>query len=440
MESFGTVSSEYTMKYINERIDQQNMKRMKTTNTFGVHFIIRMNKLRDNKAPVYSRVTVDGSRVEISLKKWVALNLWDTRSGRLRGNRTEARDFNYFLDQIKARLLECYQELQIQKKHITAEAIKNKFLGIDREDHTLCDVVSYHNKNFENALAPGTMKNYFTTQKYIKLFLEQKLGIKDILLSQLSYKFITDFEFFLRNFKPIDHHKPIANNGVMKHIERFRKIINLAVRMEWLDKDPFEKYSQKFEKVHREFLTNVELTRIEQHELPVARLQYIRDLFIFSCYTGLSYIDTMKLKPVDVSIGIDNDYWIFTKRQKTNIPVRVPLLPKAFAIIQKYKDNPRSLTHGTLFPIISNQKLNSYLKELADLCNINKNLTFHLARHTFATTITLSNGVPIESVSKMLGHTQIRTTQIYAKVIEQKISFDMKALKNKLQENIHASV
>jgi site-specific recombinase XerD len=209
---------------------------------------------------------------------------------------------------------------------------------------------------------------------------------------------------------------------------------NMAVRLEWIDKDPFAKYQQKFDKVERQFLSIDELSIIESRDIRIVRLAWIRDLFVFSCYTGLAYIDVMKLTPSNISIGIDGEYWLMTSRQKTSNPVRVPLLPEALAIIERYKGHPRALASKTLFPIISNQKLNAYLKELADLCGINKNLTFHLARHTFATTITLTNGVPIESVSKMLGHSMISTTQIYAKVIEKKLSEDMTNLRNRMQK------
>jgi site-specific recombinase XerD len=281
----------------------------------------------------------------------------------------------------------------------------------------------------------GTMKNYFTTQKYIQKFLNERFRKTDIFLSGLSYKFITDFEFFLRNNKPVDHQRPLENNGVMKHLERFRKMVTMAVKMEWLDKDPFEKYQLKFNRVERDFLSEYELAKIENKKFNIERLMFIRDLFVFSCYTGLSYIDAMKLTPGNITIGIDGDYWISTSRQKTNERVRVPILPKAWEMIEKYKTHPRSMQKGTIFPFISNQKLNSYLKEIADLCGIEKNLTFHLARHTFATTVTLTNGVPIETVSKMLGHSKISTTQIYAKVIERKVSEDMQTLRAKMASN-----
>ena len=180
----------------------------------------------------------------------------------------------------------------------------------------------------------------------------------------------------------------MANNGVMKHLERFRKMVTMAVKMEWIDRDPFEKYQLKFHRVEREFLSAEELIRIENKEFKIVRLQWVRDLFVFSCYTGLAYIDTMNLTPGNITLGIDGEYWISTCRQKTDQPVRVPILPRAWEIIEKYHTHPRSLQKGTIFPNISNQKLNSYLKEIADLCGIEKNLTFHLARHTFATTIT----------------------------------------------------
>lgn len=405
---------------------------MRTTNTFGIQFITRANKAKDGLLPLYARVTVDSRRVEISLKRFIHPADWNSKKGMARGSREEIKTINHYLDEVRANLMNCYQDMQTRNQLITAEAIKNKFLGADQKEHTLSKIINYHNEHMKDSLAWGTMKNYFTTQKYVAMFLKERFGTYDLFLSQLSYKFITDFEYFLRSYTPVDHHKPMSNNGVMKHIERFRKMINMCVRMEWLDKDPFAKYQQKFDKVEREFLTKEELATIENRELRVVRLQWIRDLFIFSCYTGLAYIDVMQLTSSNITIGIDGEYWLITSRQKTSNPVRVPLLPQALEIIERYKGHPKALAKGTLFPVISNQKLNDYLKEIADLCVIHKRLTFHIARHTFATTVTLTNGVPIESVSKMLGHSNITTTQIYAKVIEKKLGEDMKSLKEKL--------
>lgn len=416
-------------------IDQtKSIMKTTNTNTFGVIFYLKKYKINNGIAPIYARITVDGKRVDVSVKRSIEEKNWNGDKGMAKGNREEIRSLNTYLEQVRANIVACYQELVLQKKLITAELVKNNFLGNDNKEYTLSKVIEYHNTNMEHTLTWGTMKNYYTTQKYIQMFLKSRFNTSDIYLSELNYKFILDFEYFLRDHKPVDHHKPLANNGIMKHIERFRKMINMAIRMEWLEKDPFAAYQKKFEKVERGFLTKEELKSIETRHLPIERLESIRSLFVFSCYTGLSYIDVMQLKSENVIIGMDGEQWLFTNREKTNNPVKVPLLPEALEIIRRYKHHPRALAMGTLFPIISNQKLNSYLKEIADLCGIKKNLTFHLARHTFATTITLTNGVPIESVSKMLGHSSIKTTQIYAKVVEKKLSEDMQNLKARLNQ------
>jgi len=236
----------------------------------------------------------------------------------------------------------------------------------------------------------------------------------------------------MKDCKPLNPKTPCRNNTLMKHIERIRKIVNLAIKNEWLERDPFMKYKLAFTRTTREFLSADELASIEAKEFSISRLQFTKDLFVFSCYTGLSYIDSFNLTLQNISLGIDGEYWITTYRQKTDQPVRIPLLPKAMAIIEKYKDHPAVIANGKLLPGYANQTLNTYLKEVAGSCGIEKNLTFHIARHTFATTVTLTNGVPIETVSKLLGHRSIKTTQIYAKVIEWKVSQDMGILRSKL--------
>jgi len=239
----------------------------------------------------------------------------------------------------------------------------------------------------------------------------------------------------MKENNPFDNFKPCGQNTIMKHIERLRKVVNLAIKNEWLDKDPFMKFKPLFQKKEREFITASELSIIESREFEISRLEQVKDMFIFSCYTGLAYIDLMKLTPHDIIKGFDGKLWISTTRKKTNVPVKVPLLNKPLELIEKYKNHPVACHYGTLFPPISNQRMNLYLKELADVCRITKPLTFHIARHTFATTVTLTNGVPIETVSKLLGHTSIRTTQIYAKVIEQKVGTDIDKLREKLESN-----
>lgn len=399
--------------------------------TFSTTFILRSSRTRNGLTPIYCRVTVDGQRSEFSIKKSVAESQWAI--GKVKGNTEEARSTNSYLKQVEAKIFEHYRELVASKKLVTADALKRAYLGITEDQYSLLGLVEYHNTQMKDTIEWGTMKNFMTTQRYIEEFLKVKVKTTDIYLQSLSYKFITDFEYFLRSYVPLDHHKKMGNNTVMKHIERLRKMINLAVKNEWLERDPFTKFRARFVRNDREFLSSEELERIENKEFKTPRLDWARDLFVFSCYTGLAYCDLMKLTPHQIGIGIDHEYWIMTARKKTSTSVRVPLLPKALGLIDKYKNHPRAAVTGTVFPHLSNQKVNAYLKEIAEFCNIDKNLTFHLARHTFATTLTLTNGVPIETVSKMLGHTSIKTTQIYAKVIENKVSQDMQSLRSILE-------
>jgi integrase len=408
---------------------------MRSTNTFGIHFVLRKSRGKNGKAAIYVRIVVNKTRSEIALKRLIDAEDWNSVKGMAKPKNVELKALNSYLEETRGLLTSHYQEFIVKKELVTAEAVKNRYLGIEEQENTLQSLMEYHNVHMKEVLAYGTMKNYYTTVKYLKGFLLKQFKKSDIYLSEFDYQFITQFEYFLRTYEPVDHHKGMSNNGVMKHLERFRKMVRLGVKLGWLDKNPFELFKLKMHKVERGFLTSEELSKIEKKVFSVERIQYVKDLFVFACYTGMAYIDVMQLTPNNIVKGSDGNQWIDTEREKTQTPVKVPILPKAAAIIEKYKDDPRAISQGALFPVISNQKLNSYLKEVADLCGIKKHLTFHLARHTFATSVTLSNGVPIETVSKMLGHTTIRTTQIYAKVVEQKVSQDMANLRNRLEEN-----
>lgn len=246
--------------------------------------------------------------------------------------------------------------------------------------------------------------------------------MNDILLKDIQYSFVTDFEHFLKVIRKCNH------NSSQKYIRNFRKIINNAIKNDWLDNDPFKAYRVKLRETKRVFLTKEELAKLEELDLQITRLDQVRDVFIFCCYTGLSYVDVEKLTRKQVLIGHDGNLWINIDRTKTGSPSNIPKLSKATNILGKYKDNPNIIASDRLLPVISNQRINAYLKELAALASIDEKLTFHAARHTFATTVTLSNGIPIETVSSMLGHKNFKTTQIYAKVVQAKIGNDMKHL------------
>lgn len=405
---------------------------MKTTNTFGITFIARNPKIPDRPFLIYARITVNGRRIEISVKRTIHPDNWNIAKGMAKGKTPEIRQLNTYLEQIKGRLIDCYQELLLKNQLVTPDAIKNLFCGVKEYEYTILSCFDYHNVEMKVSLEWGTLKNYFTTRRYIEEFIKKQLKTSDVLLSQLNYKFLADFERFMRTYIPKKQTLPCGQNTTMKHIERLRKVVNMAIKNDWLEKDPFIKFKSSFTHTTRQFINADELRSIEEREFSIPRLQQVKDLFIFSCYTGLAYIDVYELTPHNITLGIDGEYWISTQRHKTDIPVRIPLLPQVLAIIEKYKHHPQVLYSGKLLPCYSNQRLNSYLKEIADLCKIDKPLTFHIARHTFATTVTLTNGVPIETVSKLLGHTSIKTTQIYAKVVEQKISEDMQHLKSKL--------
>ncbi|MCH4554139.1 site-specific integrase [Aestuariibaculum lutulentum] len=401
---------------------------MKTTQTFSVLFWLKQSSIKNGKAPLYARITVNGKRAELSLKRKVLISEWDSNKSRLKGLGDEAKLINEFLRQVNVDLFEIYQNLKREGKLISSSIIKSQYLGENDSRQALTDIIDYHKIHMKSTLRWGTQKNYFTTHKYIFKFLKLKYATTDMYLSELNYQFIIDFERFLKV------QENMSNNTVMKHIERLRKLVSLAFKMEWIDKDPFIKFEAKYDKKERCFLTAEELEAIENKSFDITRLQQIKDLFVFACYTGLSYGDVMQLTPNDLCLGIDGKLWIHSKREKTNVPIKIPLLQKALELIEKYETYPESVSNQTIFPGISNQKLNSYLKEIADVCRIKKNLTFHVARHTFATTVTLSNGVPIETVSKLLGHTKLSTTQIYARVVESKISEDMGSLHQKLEK------
>lgn len=405
---------------------------MKTANTFSILFWITTPRFNDQKSDLFVRITVDGKRANIGLKRKLFPDQWDSNMKKVLGNSKEARQINHLINQTQSKLYDIYQELKYKEKLVTAKLIKAKFFGEDEDSKTLQEIIEYHSKKIENTLSKGTVRNFGVTENYINRFLNKKLKTTDVFLKQLNYKFVSDFETFLLNYYPKGHPKSMSHNTVMKHIQRLRKIITLAYHIEWIDKDPFIRWKPTFERTQREFLSTNELSNLETYEFPIERLDRVRDLFVFSCYTGISYTDIVKLTLDHVMIGMDGNKWIFTKRQKTGTPVKIPLLDKANAIIEKYKENPVTVYSETLLPVLSNEKINLYLKEIADAVGIKKNLTFHMARHTFATTVTLSNGVPIETVSKLLGHTKLATTQIYARVLDRKISDDMNMLRNKL--------
>lgn len=319
--------------------------------------------------------------------------------------------------------------MMVRETYVTAEKLRNAFLGFDTREHTLINLFRKYIEDAKKLV--GISKSKATVEKYdrccrrLENFLSNIYNIGDIAVKDINHMFITDFENYLRTSCKC------GENTTAKFIQTFKTVVILAKNNGWIYSDPFANYKIRIKRVDRGYLTEQEIQTMLKKKFASKRLEQVRDIFIFSCLTGLAYIDLKNLTKEDIQIAFDGKPWIMTSRQKTDTPVRVPLLKIPQAILKKYDGK---LPKGQLLPVLSNQKLNSYLKEIADLCGITKNVTFHLARHTFATTMTLAKGVPIETVSKMLGHTNIQTTQIYARITNDKISRDMQLLSGKLDD------
>lgn len=401
---------------------------MNTTITI-LFYLKRAKANAQGLAPIFQRITIDGKRLESSTGKFVNPEKWSTEMSKMKGNSEETRTINSHLEMLRAKVYEIEKKLFMKQVPITYENFKNEIQGKKERERMLVPIFEEHNRKIKELVgqeyAPGTLERYQTSLKHTKDFLFWKYNISDINIEKIDHSFIMEYEFYLRSVRKC------ANNTAVKYIKNFHKIINQCLANGWLNKDPFANYKAKIKEVTREFLTEKEIETILNKRFVSERLELVRDIFIFSCFTGLAYIDVKQLTLDNISLGIDGDKWIFKNRQKTETASKIPLLPVAQEIINKYSEHPVCKNENRLLPILSNQKMNAYLKEIVDVCEINKDLTFHIARHTFATTVTLSNGVPLETVSKMLGHTNLKTTQHYAKILDKKISEDMMILKSK---------
>jgi site-specific recombinase XerD len=410
---------------------------MKTKIT--VLYYLRKSKANAHgQMPIYQRITINKQRFDISSGLYVEESKWSSEASKMKGSNEEARIINGQLDMMRATVYETEKKLFMSQVQITFESFRNEYNGKKERERMLIPIFEEHNRKIKELVgqeyAPGTLERYQTSLKHTKDFLFWKYNLTDINIEKIDHAFIMEYEFYLRSVRKC------GNNTAVKYIKNFHKIINQCMANAWLTKDPFVNYKAKIKEVVREFLTEKEIEDIINKEFVSERLELVRDIFIFSCFTGLAYIDVQQLTTNNVALGIDGDKWIFKNRQKTDTASKIPLLPMAQEIIKKYENHPVCKNENRLLPILTNQKMNAYLKEIADVCKINKELTFHIARHTFATTITLSNGVPLETVSKMLGHTNLKTTQHYAKILDKKISEDMMILKSKfLNQNITKS-
>ena len=394
---------------------------------FKVSFYLRSNyENKEGKSPVMLRIFLGGEMTNFGTTKiFVKKSLWSNATSRLRGRTAEALSVNAALDSISTTLHGIYRKYE-NDESLSLDLIRNVFFGKNREFTSFLPVFDKFLEDIKQrvgkTISADSLQKYSVLRRHFAEFLMYKYSRKDIGLNEFTPAVVQDFHLYMSTVAGC------AYNTSVKKVKTIKTITIYAQKRGFLLHDPFVNHHFHMEPVDRGFLTDEEILRVANKDLGIQRLELVRDIFIFSCFTGLAYIDVANLTP-DHIVTMDDKRWIMTKRQKTSVETNVLLLDIPRAIIAKYSH--KTYRDGKLFPVLTNQKTNSYLKEIADLCGIKKKLTFHLARHTFAT-MSLSKGVPIESVSKMLGHTNIRTTQIYARITNKKIEHDMEQLSAKL--------
>jgi len=389
--------------------------------TFKVLFFLKRDKQKANgNIPIHCRITINGKDKSFGMKKDINSALWDVNAGKVSGRSKEASEINALLDETKAAIDRIYRDLLKRENNVSAEKVKNVFLGLETEHQYLLQVFDAHNQekkslSDKNVISESTCDKYRITREHLAEFMKNEYNLSDISLKEINHKFITDFERFLLTTRGC------ARNTTAKYMQFFKHIIIVALNNEWIYKNPFINYTITIVQPDRGYLTQEEIETLMQQEFETKRLERVRDVFVFCCFTGLSYIDAKNLTNDHLQTLFDGNSWIVDTRGKTDVSYQVPLTAIPKILIEKYKDK---LQNKRLLPVINNQNTNAYLKEIGKMCRIKKKLTFHLSRHTFAT-LALVKGVSIESVSKMLGHKNIETTQIYAKITSDKVSNEM---------------
>lgn len=392
--------------------------------TFSLLYVIRKHRLLKNgEASIYLRITVNGEVADITTKHSVRPEMWDQRRECSLGKLHRDKELNHYLETIKTRLYQIHREFEIDGKRITAKALRDSFYGKDEDSKTLGDVYREHNKKCRALIgidySRSTVEKFDTSLSHLIEYIQYQYGKDDILLSELNGQFVTDFDFYLKTVRKCQ------NNSSIKHLKNLKKVVRIALANDWIKKDPFFGIQFKHEETHVEFLTQEELERIMNKEFELPRLELVRDIFVFCSFTALAFIDVKNLTPDHLMKDNNGALWIRKPRQKTGNMSNIPVLSVTKKLIDKYKDHPECIKKGVLLPVLSNQKLNSYLKEIADLCGIKKKLTTHVARHTAATIVFLANNVSMENVAKILGHSSTKMTQHYAKVLDSSIMRDM---------------
>ena len=396
--------------------------------TFKVLFYLKRQSERDGAAPIMGRITVNGTIAQFSCKLSIAPRLWDVKANKAAGKSTVAQRINEKLDKIRALIIKQYDRIAATDNFVSAEKVKNAYLGFGDEYRTLLSVaeefLDEYGKRVGKDRTPGSYEQQCINHKRIVWFLRNKYSLSDIPLREIEPSFIEDFHYYLTVTRSL------ASGTVIGAITKLKQLILYSIRKRYISCNPFMGFRCTAQYRDRGFLTEEELQTFMHAELRRYKQRQVRDIFVFCCFTGLSYSDVKKLTFDHIKTSFDGDSWIIAHRQKTGTPFHIKLLPVAKQLIENYRPISKN---NLVFPVPSVcDNMNRTLQRIARDCGLKKHITMHMSRHTFATTVTLSQGVPLETVSQMLGHTNILTTQIYAKITNEKISRDMSALTERL--------
>jgi len=400
--------------------------------SFGLVFFLKIPRNESKIRTIYLRITVDGIPKETSTKRKWDISRWDQKLERAVGTKEDAKSINMFLESLTLKINEYKTENMYNGKLITAQKVMDYILGKNAARVKVLEEFQKHNDEMTALLgkgyAKGTLDRFTITINHLRAFIRIKFKAEDLEFSDLNLEFIKDFQFYLRSVRNC------SNNTTLKYIANFKKIVLRAIDNEVILKDPFKNFKAKKSKIIKKPLSTQELYELERHYFSTDRLNVVRDVFVFQCYTGLAYIDVYQLKKTDIKVGVDKQSWIMSERQKTGSATNVPLLPQALKIIDKYKDHPLCLQRGTVLPVASNQKMNEYLKEIALLCAFPFTLNTHMARRTFGSTVTLQNNVPINVVKEMLGHSSVKQTEAYAITEQVTVGREMALLNKRINK------
>ena len=397
---------------------------MSSRNTFRVLFFLNKSKINNDGAPIMLRITINGQQVALNVRRRIPIFDWDQKRGSPLVRDAFTRDLDLYLETMRNKAFQAFTELNQEYDDVTAAMVRDYIQGVNgTSSKTIMEIWEQHNselkKNIGKSCSYTLWQKHNTAKNHFESFLSNHYRVVDVPVKQVRYEMIRAYKEYLTGEKDLGY------NTTMKFLQFTKKITLRAIRAGWLKIDPFDGMKLTLKETDRPYLTEDELNRIENKTFRIKRLELVKDLFLFACYTGLAYSDVKKLHKAEIEKAPNGMWWIRTRRQKTKERSQIPILAPAMSIIKKYTDLNNLSAEDKLLPVLSNQKLNSYLKEVADFVQIEKKLTFHVARHTFATTVTLSNGVPIETVSRMLGHTNLKTTQHYARIVDEKVAQDM---------------